>query len=286
MSQANFEQWQKNLELKIQEVEKEIYRFISSDPGPLSAVQDVNRKNSYARALQEVSNLAAMYGSGNLPQEINQLRIEVEYLHNNRNLPAALNDLLAAIRSVKKIPRTGMSFISFHDIYEQYREDGELNDLIDQLVQTLEKIIAEDDGTLSSRVEKDINRLLDQIRNRPKLSTYEIGAWSELTGRFLLELVGQQQGVPALSLVIDGIKLSKKVFDNVFEKYQQSQSEYVRLIGLKTAPADFSSLPQLNDATIGAAEIRLAALAAPKALPYDGETPRPTDSAPKVPPSP
>lgn len=260
----------------------EIYRFMIAEVPEATnwaagTVQSVARHRELIRqaalnsVIREISNVAGLYEKANRPPELEQLRTAVESLHKKRSNPQSAIEVLAALDKLKKVPVTGSKFISFHDIYEKYREDGELNDLVDRLVQILEKIIEEDDGSLSSKVEKDIQRLLDQIRNRPKLSTYEIGAWSELTGRFLLELIDHQGDASTLPKLVDGIKLAKEIFDNVFEKYQQSQTEYVRSIGLKAAPIEFTSLPPLSDETIKAAEMKLAELGILEGLPYNEE---------------
>ena len=295
MAQVNVEAWQRNLAAKILEAEQEVYRFmiaeITDDPSwPSSTKASIDRHRTLVRkqgvnsALKEISNVAGLYDEGNRPAEIEKLSVAVSNLHLKRSSPQSAIDVILALEQLKKVPVTGAKYVSFHDIYEQYRDDGELNQLVDQLVTALEKIIEEDDGSLSSKIEKDITNLLNQIKNRPKLSTYEIGAWAELTGKFVLGLIGQQHGVPQLILLVDAAKLSKKIFDNVCEKYQASQSEYVRLIGLKTAPESFSSLPPLSEATIVAAEMK-AEGAQPAKLPLSSKTPQPPGITPPEAPS-
>ncbi|MFM2198941.1 MAG: hypothetical protein RLZZ505_2373 [Verrucomicrobiota bacterium] len=161
--------------------------------------------------------------------------------------------------SLREIAKSQSSYISFHDIFESYKNDAELNELIDQLILSIERIIDEGEEHLNSRLENDLKRLLEQIKGAKKASLYELGAWAEVTARIMLEIAGQKLDLPVTSLLVDAAKIAYKVKQNLASKYQTGESELVRLIEVKSVGTDFSALPEPNPESFRIIDSRVAA---------------------------
>jgi len=232
-----------------------------------------------------------MFAAKSVPPQIDQFRNSLHSFRSDRQNPGILDRLLERSLALHDLHTTSVSLISFHDIFESYKGDDELASLIDQLVASLQNIIAEGQDHLNSRLERDLSRLLDQIRNTKSRSLYEWGAWAEVVGRMALEIAGQSKGIPGAPMLVDLAKLAFRVRKNIACKYQQGERELVRLLEIKQIGTDLDSLPNLDDASI--THIATQVDSGPPLMieefstapPSSSETPHPPASAPASPSS-
>jgi hypothetical protein len=281
--------WAKNVEAKVNEVLAACRNLITKEvPQNQNALEF--RKACYECVNEELRSLSSMFGKDLQPPEIEKLRSHASHFIHNREHRAAFANVLASMNKLTAIFSTESQLISMHDIFENHKSDEELNELIDHLISALEKVIEEGDAHMTARVERDLQRLLEQIKGRSRLSIFEIGALAEVIGRMALEFAGQKMGFPAGSMLMDVAKASWKVRERVIRNFQDGQNEFIRLLEIKSVEADLSQLPDLDDGTILMIENRLVGqgfevTTAPQSSPSTADT-RPPASEPAEPTSP
>ena len=196
-----------------------------------------------------LAGLTSMFSASRLPLEIEDLKTRIDRFVANRN-PAGFSALNASIERLKTIGDNAERLISFHDIFESYKSDKELGDLAAHLITTLEKVIEEGEVGLRARLDRDLRKLLDQLKGKKSHSLLELGALAEIIGRLALEAAGQYFDVPGGAMLMDVSKAAWAVQKRIGEKYHESQNEYIRLLEVKSTGTSLHDLPELNDASV------------------------------------
>lgn len=251
--------WRSNVQSKVKEVQQAANRLVTTE------VPKDSDQTAYRRQLGEVltarlDSLADMFGKEHQPLGIHNFRSAarsfLEHRHQHGSLEALMTrgQELDNLVAESETPRT----LSFHDIFESHKEDRELNELADQLVAALERIIQEGETELNARLHRDLQRLLAQIQGIKSRQLYEWVALAEIAGKVLSEiLLHSHAGLPGGALLFDAILAASKLKHGAFLKFQASQHEFVRLLEVKGASEDPANLPELDDATIKKLGVKL-----------------------------
>lgn len=284
MSHVHSEEWSKNIKELVGQAKNECIRAIA-ETSPDGVNDRQHRANLLRIAHDQVKSLSIMFSNSHQPSQIKNLADLLTSYRSNLGNRNVFNNLLKAIDELSTIAHPTTHIISFHDVFESFKTNGELQDLFDQLVQTIEKIIVENQDNLNARIVRELETLLKSLQANQRSSSYELGAWAELSARFLMEIAEKLTGTPGLQLVVDGIKLAKKTYDTVAQSYHDSQRETVRLLQLRSAEESFtrniSPFDQSRLHRLGIDED----LDCPPTSSSSAETPHPPASEPAAPAS-
>ncbi len=136
---------------------------------------------------------------------------------------------------------------SFDDIFNSFKNDGELNKLIDEFVRLLNQIIDENDEILTSQIARELRTILEQLSNRDKKSILEVRSWMDLGVKALLLCVETHTGMHGLGLAWEGIKTGSKVAEKISEQYKDSQTQLLNHYRLNFIRRAVEQHPQLPD---------------------------------------
>lgn len=185
-------------------------------------------------------------------------------MYSPKNIPALLNELgslMSEFRANKEQPHTFLRLMSlyerlptvvsfdeveppsFDSIFQSYKNDKDLNGLVDELVKTLEKVLAEADDSLSAQIVRELEAILKQIKKNRRTSLYELLPWVDWGMRGLLLIAEMHTGFKGMELVYDAIKLSRKVKYRLIEGYGESKNRLLKdhkLIFIQKAAARIS----------------------------------------------
>lgn len=233
MSETHLDVWRKNLEGKIKEIQSICSSFCTTETPTNMKVKDF-RNDQRQGIHRELENLKKMFSLDQVPHQIPRLKNACDHFYSNRFNDQAFRGFLASADDLSKITDGMHKVISFHDIFDAYRSDEALNELVDRLIDTLQNVLNEGNEHLNSRIERELQRIIDQLKERSKYSLYELAAWVEIAGRFAAEVIGQKQGIPGLSLLVDAAKLAKQIGNKVVNAHRDASVEAIRLLEVKT----------------------------------------------------
>lgn len=233
MSETHLDVWRKNLEGKIKEIQSICSAFCTSEAPP--NIKNGDFRNDQRKGIhQELENLKKMFAVDQVPHQIPKLKSSCDNFYNNRFNEQSFRRFLSSADDLSKITEGMQKIISFHDIFDAYRSDEELNELVDRLIDTLQNVLNEGNEHLNSRIERELQRILDQLKERSKYSLYELAAWVEIAGRLAAEVIGQKQGIPGLSLLVDAAKLAMQIGNKVVNAHRDASIEVIKLLEVKT----------------------------------------------------
>ena len=250
MANEHQDAWVENIRAKSEEVRAAAFALVTKEAATGGNTGRL-REALYAEASKQINALSDMFSKTTMPSQITRLRQNLQQFRQQRSAPQNLTNLLKSMDDIEELYESNSSYISFHDIFESYRDDDELNALIDQLIGSLEKIIEEGEDHLNSRLEKDLRRLLEQIKGAKSASLYELAAWAEVTSRIMAEIAGQKIGLPGASLFVDAAKMAWKVKQNLGLKYQSGESDLVRILEVKTVGINIDELANVTSELLG-----------------------------------
>lgn len=133
---------------------------------------------------------------------------------------------------------------SFDSIFQSYKDDNELNTLVDELIKTLERILAEADDTLTAQISRELEAILKQIKRNRRNSLYELLPWVDLGMKGLLFIVEKKTGIEGMELFYDAIKLSLQIKTRAWEHHRKSQQQLIREHNLKFIEKAAESFPE------------------------------------------
>lgn len=233
MSESHLDFWRKNIDGKIKELQDLCYAFCTSEIPKNTTAQEF--RNLQCKGIHKaIENLNQLFAVGQRPRQLSALKSQCDTFLTNRNNNEIFHKFLSTVNSLPEITSGLQKLVSFHDIFESYKNDAELNELVDRLISTLESVLEEGHENLNSRIERELQRILDQLKERSKYSLYELAAWVEIAGRFAAELCGQKFGIPGTSLLVDAAKIVTKISKKIVNSHRSASAEVIRLIEVQT----------------------------------------------------
>lgn len=238
MSEANIDFWRKNVDGKVDEVQRLCAALCTTEVPPGTDAHEF-RSQQRDRVKSAIDALSQMFAVQQIPVQISSLRSACDSFLSNRDNPQQFRQFYNSFEQLRGITSGLNRLVSFHDVFEAYKGDQELTELVDRLVATLEQVLNEGDEHLNRRVTRELERILEQLRARSSYSLYELATWVEIAGRFAAEVVGQKYNVPGLSLLVDAVKLAQSAGRRIVSIHQLASADTVRLIEVET----ISSIP-------------------------------------------
>lgn len=164
MDQIDYNAWRANITEIIEACASAYAKLIFYDPTGNDDLKDVRNK-LLGDAEARLAGLKLLFSPTKIPSEIAHLQQCGFRFSHNRQEDRFLS-LIAAIDGLKSIAKNPER-ISFGDIFDDYKDDAELNELADHLIQMLERLIDEHDRELDGRLLKDLTNLLERLKGRP-----------------------------------------------------------------------------------------------------------------------
>jgi hypothetical protein len=217
------EEWKANLTQKIANIRELLLKYL------------VNRQDTTLKEIRkELAGTKIMFSEKRLPAALRELEANLNVFSANA---ANQNSFLELIHYYQTLP----SIVAFDDveppsfdsIFQSYKDDNELNTLVDELIKTLEKILAEADETLSAQISRELEAILKQIKKNRRKSLYELLPWIDFGMKGLLVVAEMHTGIKGLDWVYEGIKLSLQINRRAMDLHKESGGRLLKEHNLK-----------------------------------------------------
>jgi hypothetical protein len=190
----------------------------------------LNRQESTVKELKkQLDGTKLMFSSDRIPGPLNELQSSLNTFTSNQNHQnsfRALFHLSETLPSVVAFDEVEPP--SFDSIFQSYRDDDELNKLVDELIATFKKILAEADDTLSAQICRELEAILKQLQRNRRKSLYDLLPWVDFGMRGLLVITEMQTGIKGIDWVYEGIKLSCKIKHRAIELHKEAEDRLLK----------------------------------------------------------
>ena len=209
--------WKQNLTTKVEELRTLLLRFLTTK-------EDKTADEIAGR----LTGLKMMFADDQVPQPLRNLESALSQFRPHRHHPEYF---LQVMRGYDALP-TVATFSeaeppSFDQIFESYKTDGELESLVSELVAVLQRILSEADDLLSAHIARELQVILEQLKNRNRRSLYELQSWVDLGVRALLMVTETYTGTHGLNLVYEAAKIAFRIKRRLLTHYIDAQKRLV-----------------------------------------------------------
>jgi len=217
--QTSVEAWKDNLRTKIDEIRELLLTYLTRREG--ETAHELSSK---------LDGLDLMFARGKVPQTLHRLRDRLQYFQQFSGDEQAFLRLFESygdLVSVTIFEDEQEAFTSFDEIFESYKNDETLNSLVDELVGLLQRVISEGNEVLTAQVVRELESILRQVKNRKRMSFYELLVWIELCLPALVMIVATHENLPQLIVLDQAILKTLAVKQRLLDLYKEAKSKLI-----------------------------------------------------------
>ncbi|CAA6677070.1 MULTISPECIES: hypothetical protein [unclassified Lentimonas] len=234
--QTQHQAWHSNLKSKVNEIQKLGVSFITSKENRLGSESQKQQFESLQEKIElKFEGLSSMYGPNMQPPNLVEARHKFKHFKGNLIDPVRLSGYFKALEALPQILVEAEKEISFDEIFEKYKEDKRLNELVQELIELLEQILNEGDDYLTPSTHRDLQKIIHGLKQRKKSSINEINVWVDWSIRLCLSVVDGATGVPVATPIYEAIKIGKEAKVRMMTCHEEAQLTLAKNKGMKRA---------------------------------------------------
>ncbi|MDD5198199.1 MAG: hypothetical protein PHC88_00220 [Terrimicrobiaceae bacterium] len=229
------EAWRNNIKSKAQEIQGLLNEVI----GLLPMVADEKRKSKFEERLQTVTAKARamhdLYGPNLAPQTLQELTHSLTQWKSNlqdHNVTRKIAELWQPIGKLNGEEEISNE-LSFSAILEKHNRDGTLQKCLEELISSLEKLLAAGDDTLTKQAATELERILAELKKRKNESLFDIQPWIEFALVSTGAIVDHYTGTPIATIAAAALVAAKESQIQVNNLFTLAYHEYVESLKMK-----------------------------------------------------
>jgi hypothetical protein len=257
-AKSHADAWLKNIHRKVRELQDALANCLALPnihEEQFSSKVWLNQKITTAN--QSLNSLKDMYASSLVPSKLQAVDNALNILKSRHHLSTTPQLLLKASEDLDELLSGSNQLVSFTEIFEAFREDEDLNSLVDEIIELIEKIIKEGDDKLNARINRELNSILSILKSRDSYTVFELSAWIDITSKFLFEIAAAHLAVPGLgSLLHESMKKLIDCKSKFMDIYKQSEKQSLTMLEIKTyTPEYIAELDSPDESRLNALNI-------------------------------
>ncbi len=228
--------WKQNLTLKVQELRTLLLRYLTT-----------KEDKTAAEVKGRLSGLKMMFAEDHVPLPLRQLESALLRFSQDKNHPDSFLKLMQGYDALPAVH----SFCeaeppSFDQIFETYKADGDLESMVSELVAVLQRILSEADDHLTAHIARELQVIVDQLKNRNRRSLYELQSWVDLGVKALLMVAETYSGTHGLNLAYEGAKIALRIKRRLMTHYIDAQKRLVEEHRLTFVQKAMDQFPEIT----------------------------------------
>jgi len=233
MPTQNDNAWRANIKAKGKEIQSLIDQVLrhlpSADPGN----QD-NFNKLLSTTIQKCKAMHDLFGPNLIPDPLSHLTQELNAWQKNLHEPTHIKRIIGLYDPIGKINgNEEEETASFTSILEKHREDNTLQEFLAELISALEELLAEGDDILTNQAANELQRILNEIRKRQKMSLADLLPWVEFAMTSAGAVIDTWSGNPIATIAINAILSAKKTQTRIRELFKIAHTEFIDSLNLK-----------------------------------------------------
>lgn len=233
MATPNDDAWRSNINAKGQEIQSLIDQVLHHLPA-----NDANNRERFntllSTTIQKCDNMHGLFGPNLIPAPLAQLTQTLKSWQKNLNEPKHIKRIVGLYDPIGKINgNEDEDSPSFTSILEKHREDNTLQEFLAELIAALEQLLADGDDILTNQAASELQRILNEIRKRQKMSLADLLPWVEFAMTSVGAMIDTWTGTPIASIAINATLTAKKTQTRIKELFTIARTDFINSLHLK-----------------------------------------------------
>lgn len=233
MATPKDETWRTNIKAKGTEIQgliDQVLRHLpSADPGNRDKFNEL-----LSSTIQKCKAMHDLFGPNLVPGPLSHLTQELTSWQKNLREPTHIKRIIGFYEPIGKINgNEDEETPSFTSILEKHREDNSLQEFLAELIAALEQLLAEGDDILTNQAASELQRILNEIRKRQKMSLADLLPWVEFAMTSAGAVIDACYGTPIATIAINAILTGKKTQTRIRELFKIAHTEFIDSLNLK-----------------------------------------------------
>ena len=106
--------------------------------------------------------------------------------------------------------------------------------MLDSIISIIERLFAEEDEFLTSRIEKELKKILEALKDRESLSLNKIAIWCDFAAKAFAACVDTNLGAPVLTIAYEGAKATAVTNEHLISLYDDAKMEFSKAIQFRS----------------------------------------------------
>lgn len=232
------ESWKNNVIQQLEKVCLEIDRLI--------LIQDSEQRSAKSATIKaQFSAIKLMFHAP--PTEVSDIESKLHSFMVNQSNPRVFDALIHSRNALKSYISNGDFDQSSEKVsFQSYWQEEGIEEEFEKIIEVLQKILDEAGDELTTKITRELEAILNGLKSVDRSDPYTMHAWVEIAARFALEVLGHQQQIPALSMIVDVVKASQGFKEKVFAAVQNFELALTNTYELKGTSMSIENNPALD----------------------------------------
>jgi hypothetical protein len=234
--QSAADAWRENLRVKLNQFFEALLLYLAT-----------KQKDAADEVSHKLAGLKMMFADNQILQPLRKFEGAFSQYRDNDHQPAFLRSVIDSYNELPSIANFSEAEPpSFDSIFESYKNDQELNKLVDELVALLQKILSEADDVLSAQIARELRIILDQLKKRERKSLYEVQSWIDLGVRTLIMVGETYAGTHGVTLIYEAVKIAYRIRRSLHDKYGEAEKRLIEEYKLTYVKKAIEHIPEIR----------------------------------------
>lgn len=226
------ESWIQNLRSKIQDLRKSIdttYKWIPSSGAEGKAHFEIAAKELTSK----LEAFFHLYGSDTTPKLLKELRDSVNQWIASKEAPQFARKVFTLYNELDQLAEF-VEEPSFEQIFQSYKEDGRLQELLEELIKAIKSILAEGGDVLTAKMAKELELIVAELQRHQKKSVIDVSPWVELSLQSLAAIADASYGTVINIIVVNAGLVAFRTRKHIAQLYHRAKQALLARPGMKS----------------------------------------------------